>query len=862
MNCNKQQLNITCGTDVVLHDRLIFDGETFDPNLSVDIAANLVTSFGKRTPLEFEVVDDELLITVPWIDGTLPGCYGLEVKGSCNSKKWSTYADSLIRYTKATVPGESEVTIESDSYDITQEVGYCYSNSPVTFAEVTVDDGYGTPSVDVTYEQRVLSMEFHNLKGNGITDIEVDEQVGDKSVNTVTIKTDADPEGTEFHVRNGSRGNGIETVNQTTTSTESGGLNVVTITDTDGNEHLMEIYNGGQGPQGDSVLVDQGDLPLANTISNASDKAITPKAVLENVSTISQLTETADKLYAYCIQIDGQIVSTQSTLRYISTFAVESGKTYLMSGFNPTNTGAADQKVIAAAYNSAGAFVGYFCLGSAENTVKGMVTMPSAAKTVKIFGGGDKQAPELYSVDFVADRLDIMEARVDEISAGITIEIEAESKEKYKNIAIDGSINDALSDRYVTLYKVTGGRKYLISGYNPSSEGNYCIAAWYDSTDPVSTPTSSFIDYLRFGSSESSVDEEATAPSNAAYIRIFGSGRTGEEEARLKELGSASEKMDDLDKRIKEIEEGSTSIPPLFNLPPMPKASGETLRVLCFGSSWFMNTWWYLNHIIASAGINAELHCYYVGGSNFSEWLDFYDDDITSVSSRAPRATKNISINGADWTISQKGVSGYTYQDLRDDWFADLTEGAWDIIAFQQGAASSTDWELWEDGFEVAKMLKKHASPRTHIAFNSTWAPAVSNVSILPTTGKAAQLAFQRSNWANTMRFMAKSGIANVSPGGKVMYLLRESSLNTANDLADDTLHPNNGISIYALGGAFFDTFIAPMYGVPFASVDWLPTSDTEKAIVAGTSFDAISTSARDTIREIVREAVSDRFSF
>ena len=127
MSCNTQQLNITCGTDVVLHDRLIFEGETFDPNLSVGIAANLVSSLGKRTALDVQVVDDELLISVPWIDGTLPGCYGLEVKGSCNSKKWSTYADSLIKYTKGTRIGASEVTVESDSYDITQEVGYVYS---------------------------------------------------------------------------------------------------------------------------------------------------------------------------------------------------------------------------------------------------------------------------------------------------------------------------------------------------------------------------------------------------------------------------------------------------------------------------------------------------------------------------------------------------------------------------------------------------------------------------------------------------------------------------------------------------------------------------------------------------------------
>ena len=291
-NCNTQQLNITCGTDVVLHDRLIFEGETFDPNLSVGIAANLVSSLGKRTALDVQVVDDELLISVPWIDGTLPGCYGLEVTGSCNSKKWATYADSLIKYTKATRIGVSEVTVESDSYDITQEVGYCYSNSPVTFAEVTVDEGYGTPSVDVEYEQRKLRMDFHNLKGNGITDIEVDEQVGDEAVNTVTIKTDADQEGTEFKVRNGRRGNGIASSSEVL-SDQDGGTNTFTITDDDGTVHEFHSKNGTKGSQGDSAVYnpedpDTPDFVMANTTGQSTTKAMTQKAVTKIIGDIKR----------------------------------------------------------------------------------------------------------------------------------------------------------------------------------------------------------------------------------------------------------------------------------------------------------------------------------------------------------------------------------------------------------------------------------------------------------------------------------------------------------------------------------------------------------------------------------------------
>ena len=156
------------GTDVVLHDTLIFDGETFDPALSVGITANLVSSLGKRTALEVEVADGGLIIYVPWVERNA-GYYGLEVTGSCNSKKWATYADSLIHYTRATEIGVAEVTIESDYYDITQVVAYRYSTSPINSVIASVDNEVGTPGVDIDYNGKNLSFAFHNLKGEPFT---------------------------------------------------------------------------------------------------------------------------------------------------------------------------------------------------------------------------------------------------------------------------------------------------------------------------------------------------------------------------------------------------------------------------------------------------------------------------------------------------------------------------------------------------------------------------------------------------------------------------------------------------------------------------------------------------------------------
>ena len=198
-NCKKQQLNITCGTDVVLHDRLIFDGETFDPALSTGIAANLVNSLANRTPLEVEVADGGLIIYVPWEERNA-GYYGLEVTGICNMKKWATYADALIRYTRATEMGMAEVTTESDYYDITQEVGFRYSTSPISSVTATIDDEVGTPSVDVEYDGKNLEFDFHSIKGEPMTfdDLTAEQKAelkgdkGDKGNDGVVL----DPEAT------------------------------------------------------------------------------------------------------------------------------------------------------------------------------------------------------------------------------------------------------------------------------------------------------------------------------------------------------------------------------------------------------------------------------------------------------------------------------------------------------------------------------------------------------------------------------------------------------------------------------------------------------------------------------------------
>ena len=126
------------------------------------------------------------------------------------------------------------------------------SFSVVGSVNVTVDDNIGEPSAESRYEDGQLEIDFHNIKGtpgeagNGITDIEIDEQVGDEAANTIIIKTNDNPEGIAFQVRNGSRGNGIASISEQV-SEESGGTNTHIITDTDGKTHEFHTKNGMDG---------------------------------------------------------------------------------------------------------------------------------------------------------------------------------------------------------------------------------------------------------------------------------------------------------------------------------------------------------------------------------------------------------------------------------------------------------------------------------------------------------------------------------------------------------------------------------------------------------------------------------------
>lgn len=335
-----------------------------------------------------------------------------------------------------------------------------------------------------------------------------------------------------------------------------------------------------------------------------------------------------------------------------------------------------------------------------------------------------------------------------------------------------------------------------------------------------------------------------------------------------------SEHLDKIENGIIElIDNVQLHAPQIYNQTPIKKASGEQIKILCFGSSWFLNTWFYLNKITSNLGINTKIHGYYMGHSQFNEWIAFYENDLSPFagSESTRQAYQYISENGVDYTSkSHKTGGSFGDQEYRDAWYNDLISEEWDIIAFQQGAHQSVNWTLWENYGRLIYIIKKHCNPNTVIAFNNTWCPSITSP-YLPndTNGECSktlegQQKWQQMNWDNCTRMMRLSGITNVSPNGAMIYTMRrDPELNTDSyDLMYDGLHPDNGLTMYGCACCFYETFIAPFYGISIKNCTWLPTSNSQRSPFSNTKFRSIDENQQAKIFKYVKWSLANRFGF
>ena len=241
----KKQLNITRGSDVFLAVRLFHRGEKLSLGDMQEIEAILLGRLGAVLTLACTVVDDYLSVFIPGDETRLPGNYSLQVRGrSAAGLAFSTVAGDAIRYTATTVGCiADEITTDGDVYDINLELGFMFGESPIKEVVATIDDQFGTPKVDALYSNRILSFAFHCLRGDG-----------------------------------------IKSWYQTQSSNRPGEANTFVIESDSGRKLTITLFNGTQGPKGDTVVLSEnGEYTLYNLPGNNTDGAMTQAAVTEYV---------------------------------------------------------------------------------------------------------------------------------------------------------------------------------------------------------------------------------------------------------------------------------------------------------------------------------------------------------------------------------------------------------------------------------------------------------------------------------------------------------------------------------------------------------------------------------------------------
>lgn len=284
------------------------------------------------------------------------------------------------------------------------------------------------------------------------------------------------------------------------------------------------------------------------------------------------------------------------------------------------------------------------------------------------------------------------------------------------------------------------------------------------------------------------------------------------------------------------------------------KQSGDSLRVLCFGSSWLTNTWWYLNKLTQAVGINATIKCYFSSACPFSKWVDRYEGKEETGTSTDFR--RFDSVNGSDWSVEYVTDTTEFKHSLEEDW---------DVIIFQQGSSDSTNWDS-DNGYanhyqKLMSYVKRSAKPWTVICYNNTWTPKLGAGS---TQTKEAQQKWQELNNENCIKFTNAVGLSNfVIPCGAAVWALRNDSVITdADDFMKDDLHIKNGLPMYLTGLTLFRAVVTPFYGIDIDDIAWLPDESTQKNPASGSSWMSVDSEQGARVKQMVKLAFSNRYGF
>ena len=259
--------------------------------------------------------------------------------------------------------------------------------------------------------------------------------------------------------------------------------------------------------------------------------------------------------------------------------------------------------------------------------------------------------------------------------------------------------------------------------------------------------------------------------------------------------------VEELEKRIAET---SGTVSKMYN-PPVNFHKAD-LKVLDIGNSYTQDAQTYLPRIIAASGIDTDFSLYraFRPSASFKTWVDCWNDSDN----------ENYSIDFCAGTALD-GISGSGSASDGALFRKALQSVKWDIILIHQVSTYSNDYSLWEgDGAggylqELIRIIRI-TNPQATIGYLMThsyrgtyWANSEGS-------------SYQR--WRNiadaTRQLKLEYDIDFIIPYGTAVQNLRASSLNDSYEFSEDGTHMGAGLGDYVAGCCYFESLLAPRYGV------------------------------------------------
>ena len=267
------------------------------------------------------------------------------------------------------------------------------------------------------------------------------------------------------------------------------------------------------------------------------------------------------------------------------------------------------------------------------------------------------------------------------------------------------------------------------------------------------------------------------------------------------EISRLKNSVADLEHRI---ESTLRTVSKMYN-PPV-NFQKEDLKVLDIGNSYTQDAQTYLPQIIKASGIDTDFSLYraFRPSASFKTWVDCWND----------ADTESYSIDFCAGTVIN-GISGYGSVTDGTLFRKALQSVKWDIILIHQVSTYSNDYSLWEgDGAggylqELIRIIKV-TNPQatigylmTHSYRGSYWA-----------NSEGSSLLRWRNTAEATKQLKQEYGIDFIIPYGTAVQNLRASSLNDTYEFSEDGTHMGAGLGDYVAGCCYFESLLAPRYGV------------------------------------------------